>query len=252
MAYYDTLMGWLHNRGHKDTDNLEIKASVGGTLSFMKVAGWPDNPRALSKDQVVLHNDQYERLGTLRVDDPPFLLWFFCTTGQLNHITFRYTEGDATRAVKYLVTRDKDKRATISREFYFGMDEKNFKEMAVRWTVWLSIVLGVLILAYWQWDNVVIYYHRLRGHPLPAQATATGPTTPSATQPSPIPSASSPVSSVPALSSGTTPPTTAAPAASTPPPTNTPPPAQDRDGTTEQPKKKKNRWGKKKRDRGKG
>src|SRR5258708_909340 len=66
LSTYDMLLGWLHNRGHKDTENVEIKIPTHGTLRFMRVSGYPDSPEILSRDEAVVVPDQYVRLGALR------------------------------------------------------------------------------------------------------------------------------------------------------------------------------------------
>lgn len=152
MAYYDMLMGWLRNKGHKDADHVEIKVPVDGTLSIMTVSGWPDNPNLVSQSEAVVVPDQYVRLGELRADDPPFLLTLYCTTGQLKNVTFRYKEGDATRTSTYLVKKDPDtERARIVPEVFWGMDAVEIKRFARNCAIGV-IVFG--IVGYWQRQRI--------------------------------------------------------------------------------------------------
>src|SRR5262249_16223835 len=106
---------------------------VDGTIRFVKVSGFPEAPKELSRDEAVVVPDQYVRLGPLRADDPPFLVTLFCTTGQLTKVSFRYKDGDATKTSKYLVNRDPSSHIVrIVREVFWGMDAIELKRFAIR------------------------------------------------------------------------------------------------------------------------
>lgn len=148
MSTYDMLMGWLRNVGNEDAANVELKVPCHGTLSIMRVSGWPDNPEAISKAEAVAVPDQYIPLGDLRADDPPFLLTLYAGPGQATSAKFRFNQREVTRTVSYVVRTDPSTGyVRITPEVLWGMDSVELKRFA------RNCGIGILffgVLGYWQ------------------------------------------------------------------------------------------------------
>jgi hypothetical protein len=173
MATYDMLMGWLRNVGDVDAANVEIKVPCDGTLSIMRVSGWPDNPKLISKSEAIAIPDRYIPLGDLRADDPPFLLTLYAGPEQAKNAKFRFKQGEVTKTVSYVVKRDiSTGYIRIVPEILWGMDAVELRQFARNCGI---VIFIVGVLGYWQrrraiaafsfcWDSIVRGYRNCRTH----------------------------------------------------------------------------------------
>lgn len=149
MANYDMLLGKLFNKGNRDCDMVEVKFPIHGNVRFGKVAGLPQNPSTLSRDEKKVKPDQYVQLGPLRPDDAPVVISFFSNWHQLKTITFRYKDGDATKTCEYLVNREPpSENGKITKVVFWGMDMNGLKRLLRNTAIGISIIASLGLAAY--------------------------------------------------------------------------------------------------------
>jgi hypothetical protein len=119
----------------------------------MRVSGWPDEPKLISKTEAVAVPDQYIPIGDLRADDPAFLLTLYAGPGQAKNAKFRFKQGDATKTVSYVVKTDASTGyVRITPEVLWGMDTVELKRFARNCGIGILLV-GVI--GYWQRSRIL-------------------------------------------------------------------------------------------------